>query len=82
MSPISHSILNRSALSTARNLTTAKKLKTPLKASVVILTTVILSSCGSEDSKSYYSAPSDIPTSPNNAGDTGATGGNTGATVG
>lgn len=41
MSPIGHSVL------TGSNLSTAKKLKTPLKASVVLLTTVILASCGS-----------------------------------
>ena len=75
MSPISHSVLTSSTLSTA------KKLKTPLKASVVILTTVILASCGSDSgSKSYYTTPSDVPTVPDANGDTGATGGDTGAT--
>ena len=77
MSPISHSVLTSSTLSTA------KKLKTPLKASVVILTTVILASCGSDSgSKSYYTTPSDVPTVPDANGDTGATGGDTGTTGG
>ena len=63
MSPISHSILTSSTLSTA------KKLKTPLKASVVLLTTVILASCGSDSgSKSYYSDSTDIPTAPDTDG--------------
>ncbi|SJM36075.1 Transferrin binding protein-like solute binding protein [Psychrobacter pasteurii] len=80
MSPISHSVLTNTTLSTA------KKLKTPLKASVVLLTTVILASCGSDSgSKSYYSDSTDIPTAPETDGgetdggetDGGETGSNT-----
>jgi len=73
MSPIiSHSISNSSAISTAKNLYTSKKLKTPLKASVVILTTLILASCGSDGSStSYYTAPSDIPSNPETGNGTG-----------
>lgn len=57
MSPIGHSILATSS---------AKKINTPLKASVVLLTSVILASCGSDSgSKSYYTSSSDIPTSSN-----------------
>ncbi|SJM36074.1 hypothetical protein A1019T_00032 [Psychrobacter pasteurii] len=56
MSPNSHSVLTSS---------TTKRLKTPLKASVVLLTTVILASCGSDSSwESYYNNPSELPTNP------------------
>ena len=56
MSPMNYSVLNS---------TTAKKLQTPLKASVFLLTTVILASCGLDSSStSYYTSPSEVPSSP------------------
>ncbi|WP_019671597.1 transferrin-binding protein-like solute binding protein [Psychrobacter lutiphocae] len=53
MSPIDHSILANA---------TAKKINTPLKASVVLISSVILASCGSDSGyTSYYSDPISIP---------------------
>nr|WP_289056331.1 transferrin-binding protein-like solute binding protein [uncultured Psychrobacter sp.] len=49
--------LNRHSISA---VATAKKLKTPLKASVVILTTVILASCASDGGNSTTPKPSPI----------------------
>ncbi|WP_430737264.1 transferrin-binding protein-like solute binding protein [Psychrobacter sp. VH5] len=60
--------LNRHSISA---VATAKKLKTPLKASVVILTTVILASCASDGGDSTTPKPS--PTIPKN--DSGTAGG-------
>ncbi|PNK61228.1 transferrin-binding protein-like solute binding protein [Psychrobacter sp. FDAARGOS_221] len=51
MSPIGHLILADA---------TSKKLNTPLKASVVLISSVILASCGSDGSSSYYSSPTPI----------------------
>jgi|GEM_PF-741140 len=60
--------LNRHSISA---VATAKKLKTPLKASVVILTTVILASCASDGGDSITPKPS--PTIPKD--DSGTAGG-------
>ncbi|MGP5552938.1 transferrin-binding protein-like solute binding protein [Psychrobacter celer] len=60
--------LNRHSISA---VATAKKLKTPLKASVVILTTVILASCASDGGDSTTPKPS--PTIPKD--DSGTVGG-------
>ncbi|MGP4964843.1 transferrin-binding protein-like solute binding protein [Psychrobacter celer] len=60
--------LNRHSISA---VATAKKLKTPLKASVVILTTVILASCASDGGDSTTPKPS--PTIPKD--DSGTAGG-------
>ena len=60
--------LNRHSISA---VVTAKKLKTPLKASVVILTTVILASCASDGGDSTTPKPS--PTIPKD--DSGTAGG-------
>ncbi|MDV2860396.1 transferrin-binding protein-like solute binding protein [Psychrobacter sp. CAM01] len=60
--------LNRHSISA---VATAKKLKTPLKASVVILTTVILASCASDGGDNTTPKPS--PTIPK--GDSGTAGG-------
>ena len=67
MSPIRHSNINTRSL---------KSPNTPLKASVVILTAVILAACGSSGSGSV--TPKPIPMPPGSGTDTGGTGNGTG----